>query len=120
MIEHFSLPVRDFETSRDFYIKALKPLGYKMNMDFEDAAGFMEGGHTSFWIARNPDAVNTHVAFLAKSKEQVKKFYETAIEAGGISNGEPGFRKVYSPGYYAGFVFDPVGNNIEAVYYEKE
>ena len=53
MIEHVTIPVRDYQISKDFYTAALEPLGYKLNMEFPgEAAGFMEGGHTSFWIAK--------------------------------------------------------------------
>ena len=57
----------------------------------------------------------THVAFRAKSREAVKAFHKAALKAGGKDNGKPGLRKEYSPDYYAAFVFDLEGNNIEAV-----
>lgn len=120
MIEHVSIPVRDYEKAKAFYLAALKPLGYKLNMEFPpDAAGFMEGGHTSFWIARkDKDNDSAHLAFLAKSEREVQDFYKAALGAGGKDNGAPGLRD-YSPGYYAAFVFDPDGNNVEAVFYKE-
>ena len=59
------------------------------------------------------------VALLAKNKESVDKFYEMALQSGGKDNGPPGYRHDYGSGYYAAFVFDPDGNNIEAVFFEE-
>jgi predicted lactoylglutathione lyase len=120
MIEHMSLPVKDHKRSKEFYSEALKPLQYKLNMDFEGASGFMEGGHTSFWIVEKPQGQKLHVAFLAKSKEMVDEFHKVAVNSGAKDNGAPGYRKDYSPDYYAAFVLDPEGNNIEAVWYDPE
>lgn len=120
MIEHISLPVSDVAVSRAFYRKALGPLGYTLNMDFDDAAGFMEGGHTSFWVVKNEVSTKLHVAFRAKNKKTVHAFYEAALGAGAKDNGAPGPRTEYSPDYYAAFVLDPDGHNMEAVCYVKE
>ncbi len=121
MIEHTTMHVSDYEKARAFYTAALRPLGYKLTMEFApDAAGFMADGHTSFWIACKPvPKGGGHVAFRAKNKDAVKKFYDAALAAGGEDNGAPGLRKDYSPDYYAAFVFDPDGNNIEAVCFES-
>lgn len=119
MIEHVSIPIKDYKRAKKFYEAALKPLGYKLKMEFApDAAGFMEGGHTSFWIVKKSGTTDIHVALLAKNKKAVIAFYEAAMKAGGKDNGPPGPRPEYSKGYYAGFVIDPDGNNIEAVYFE--
>ena len=118
MIAHTGLPVSDYKKAKEFYIKALAPLGYTNNMEYGEAAGFIEGGHTSFWIATNPKGVvPLHVAFEAKNKEQVDEFYKVAIAAGARDNGAPGYRKEYWPGYYAAFVHDPHGHNVEVVWY---
>ncbi len=117
MIEHLSLPVRDYKKAKKFYITALKPLKYKLHMEFPGAAGFMEGGHTSFWIVKQSRGAKLHVAFLAKSKKMVQDFYKAALAAGAKDNGKPGFRLDYGPDYYAAFVLDPEGNNIEAAYF---
>lgn len=118
MIEHISLPVGSYKKSKAFYIAALKPLGYKNNYDFPgEAAGFMEGGHTSFWIVRKPRVQKTHIAFLAKNRAQVRAFHRAALNARGKDNGKPGLRSEYSPDYYAAFILDPDGHNIEAVCY---
>lgn len=118
MIEHTGVKVSDYGKAKEFYAKALAPLGYKNNMEFPgEAAGFMEGGHTSFWIGVDEKPQGMHIAFAAKAKDEVDAFYEAAIAAGGEDNGKPGYRD-YSPGYYAAFVHDPDGNNIEAVWFD--
>ncbi|MBU6321574.1 MAG: VOC family protein [Patescibacteria group bacterium] len=120
MIEHVGIPVRDYKKAKAFYTAALKPVGYKLQRDYPEwqTSGFLEGGHTSFWIsvpAKN--FAPAHIAFLAKSKAAVAKFHQAAIAAGGKDNGAPGFRLDYGPDYYAAFVLDPWGNNIEACYF---
>jgi predicted lactoylglutathione lyase len=117
MIEHVSVPVSDVSKSKTFYSRALKPLGYEPWMEYDDAVGFVEGGHARLWIGRQKKVVPTHVAFLAKSRQAVKSFHAAALKAGGKDNGKPGYRH-YSPDYYAAFVYDPDGNNIEAVWYD--
>lgn len=117
MIEHTSIPVSDIEKAKTFYTKALAPLGYAPSYDWGEAMGFMESGHTSFVVGREDTVVPTHLAFRASSKEAVERFHEEALAAGATDNGKPGYRD-YSPGYYAAFVHDADGNNIEAVWYD--
>jgi predicted lactoylglutathione lyase len=117
MIAHTSLPVSQYQKSKAFYIAALAPLGYHNNMEFDDAAGFNDGKNTDLWIGKVTRVVPMHVAFEAGSAKQVEAFHRAAIAAGGKDNGQPGYRD-YSPGYYAAFVLDPDGNNIEAVWYD--
>src|SRR5215472_2874717 len=73
-----------------------------------------------FWIDRfHPHGVKQHTAFVAKNRAEVDAFHVSALRAGGIDNGPPGLRDTtagYPPGYYAAFVLDPDGNNIEAVF----
>jgi predicted lactoylglutathione lyase len=117
MLEHVSIPVTDYRNAKKFYEAALAPLGYVLQRDYPpEAAGFMEGGHTSFWIAVKKQKVSIHVAFLAKSRKAVQRFHTAALKAGGKDNGKPGRRTGYG---YAAFVYDPDGNNIEAVVFEK-
>jgi predicted lactoylglutathione lyase len=118
MIAHTSLCVSDYPKSKAFYVKALGPLGYRNNMEHGKAAGFNDGKNTDFWIHEEKTIVPTHLAFEVKNREQVDAFHRAAIEAGGKDNGEPGYRE-YSPGYYAAFVCDLDGNNIEAVWYDQ-
>ena len=115
MIEHLTLPVRDYKKSKAFYVAILKPLGYKVRYEYGKACGFMEGGHTSIWIAEQPVRQKLHVAFRARGKKAVHDFYDAALKAGAKDNGAPGPRPDYSKDYYAAYVFDPDGHNIEAV-----
>ncbi|HEX5419532.1 MAG TPA: VOC family protein [Gammaproteobacteria bacterium] len=117
MIAHTSLPVRDYEQSKAFYVKVLAPLGYTSNMEYGQAAGFNDGKNTDFWISKESSVVPCHLAFEAKSREDVEAFHLAALSAGGRDNGGPGYRD-YWPGYYAAFVYDPDGHNIEAVWYD--
>ena len=119
MIEHVSIPVSNVKKAKAFYTKALAPLGYKAKYDWGDAIGYMEGGHTSFVISNEKKVVPTHIAFRAKSRTAVQKFYAAALAAGAKDNGAPGYRP-YSPGYYAAFVYDADGNNVEAVWYDPK
>ena len=96
---------------------ALAPLGYQNSMEYGDAAGFNDGKNTDFWVHGSSRVVPTHLAFEAKSRDEVKAFHEAALAAGGKDNGGPGYRD-YWPGYYAAFAYDPDGHNIEAVWYD--
>jgi predicted lactoylglutathione lyase len=120
MIEHVSIPVSDVGKAKEFYTKALAPLGYELSYDWKEAMGFREGGHTSFVISKESTVVPTHIAFRAGNREAVDAFYKAAIDAGAKDNGAPGYRKDYSPGYYAAFVHDADLNNVEAVWYDPE
>jgi catechol 2,3-dioxygenase-like lactoylglutathione lyase family enzyme len=117
MIAHTSLAVSDYRRSKTFYSKALQPLGYTNNMEYGEDAGFNDGKNTDFWISKHDPVVPTHLAFEAKSRDDVEAFHKAALAAGGKDNGGPGYRD-YSPGYYAAFVYDPDGHNIEAVWYD--
>jgi catechol 2,3-dioxygenase-like lactoylglutathione lyase family enzyme len=117
MIAHTSLSVSDYQKAKSFYSKALAPLGYSNNMEYGEAAGFNDGKNTDFWISKAGSVTPVHVAFEAKDGKQVEAFYKAALSAGGRDNGGPGYRE-YWPGYYAAFVYDADGNNIEAVWYD--
>ena len=117
MIAHTTLPVSDYKKSKAFYVQALAPLGYKNNMEEGEAAGFNDGKNTDFWIVREDTVVPTHLAFEANSRQEVEAFYKAALAAGATDNGAPGYRD-YWPGYYAAFVYDRDGHNIEAVWYD--
>jgi catechol 2,3-dioxygenase-like lactoylglutathione lyase family enzyme len=120
MIAHTSLAVRDYQKSKQFYVETLAALGYRNNMEFGEAAGFNDGKNTDFWIAKRDTVVPAHVAFEAQSKQEVEAFHRAALAAGGKDNGGPGYRREYWPGYFAAFVHDPDGNNVEAVWYDHE
>ena len=117
MIAHTTLHVSDYRKSKAFYVSALAPLGYRNNMESGESAGFNDGKNTDFWISKERDFVPTHLAFETDSRNKVDAFYHAALQAGAKDNGRPGYRD-YSPGYYAAFVLDPDGNNIEAVWYD--
>ena len=122
MIDHTGLTVSDFAKSREFYAKALAPLGYKVMMEFSaaqtgsvDYAGLGET-KPDFWMAKGPpNSPRLHIAFAARSRATVDAFYKAALAAGGRDNGPPGIRAHYHPNYYGAFVLDPDGHNIEAV-----
>lgn len=120
MIEHATLPVSNYTQAKEFYKKVLAPLGYTMNMDTPEhkAAGYMEGGHTSFWIAEKKNFAPTHIAFAASGPKAIDKFYAIVMKLGAKDNGKPGPRPDYAPGTYAAFVYDVDGNNIEAVWFD--
>jgi len=86
-------------------------------MEYGESAGFNDGKNTDFWITKVRAVVPTHVAFEARSRREVEAFHQAALAAGAKDNGGPGYRD-YSAGYFAAFVIDPDGNNIEAVWYD--
>ena len=124
MIDHIGLSVSDYEKSKNFYLKALQPLGYEMVMEVTEVgpfAGFGEEGKPDFWIAQDSaTSPRVHVAFRTNSRATVDAFYHAAIEAGASDNGPPGVREIYHPNYYGAFVIDPDGHNIEAVCHAPE
>ncbi|MDX6534249.1 MAG: hypothetical protein QOF68_1993 [Gaiellales bacterium] len=118
MFDHVILDVADLERSREFYRRALAPLGISVVMEFDDRSAFGGAdGRPQFWIAargrRGVEGV--HVAFRAESPEAVDAFHRAAIAAGGTDHGAPGPRPQYHPSYYGAFVLDPDGTNVEAV-----
>lgn len=120
MIDHIGLDVHDIRRSRAFYDMALAPLGYRLIAQETDGAStvllYGVGDEPDFVIADKdrPGAAN-HVAFRVESRAQVEAFHAAALAAGGRDNGSPGLRDRYGPNYYAAFVLDPDGFNIEAV-----
>ena len=116
MIDHLTLRVADYARSKRFYEAALLPLGYAKIMEVEGFCGLGVGGKPDFWLARSEEGPRppVHIAFAAKSRKDVDRFYQAALEAGAKDNGKPGLRKEYHPNYYGAFVLDPDGHNIEA------
>ena len=109
----------DFEQSKRFFAEALSPLGYELIMEPSvSAAGFGRQGKPDFWIGQGDSGQPVHIAFAASDRASVDAFHEGALAAGGRNNGGPGLRPEYHQSYYAAFVFDPDGNNIEAVCHE--
>jgi catechol 2,3-dioxygenase-like lactoylglutathione lyase family enzyme len=130
LIDHTGIGVSDIHRSTRFYEAALRPLGVKiimritrrfepMESDGIDLGGVAYGvDYPMFWIdVFHPHGVKQHTAFRARSRRQVDSFHEAALLVGGTDNGRPGLRSEgYPSGYYAAFVLDPDGNNIEAVF----
>jgi catechol 2,3-dioxygenase-like lactoylglutathione lyase family enzyme len=116
MIDHVGLNVRDYAASKRFYERTLVAIGYEALMQFDTATGFGKGGKPTFWITnREPTGGQTHVAFQCDDRNSVDFFHAAGVAAGGTDNGAPGLRGQYHPTYYASYVLDPDGNNIEAV-----
>lgn len=125
MIDHTGIKVSNLALSRSFYIQTLAPLGYIIRLEFANAIGFGNaevppgddpGG--DFWIASGTVLQpRSHIAFRAQSVEEVQAFHAAALAAGGNDHGAPGLRPHYHPNYYAAFVLDPDGYNIEAVFH---
>jgi catechol 2,3-dioxygenase-like lactoylglutathione lyase family enzyme len=111
LVDHVQLVVSDLDASRRFYDAVLGALGVPV-----------VPGDQFFWADElfvstgEPKTGRTHLAFQAKDREMVERFHAAGLTAGGRDNGKPGERK-YHPGYYAAFLLDPDGNNIEAVYH---
>jgi catechol 2,3-dioxygenase-like lactoylglutathione lyase family enzyme len=118
-LDHITLNVRDLRKARRFYQAALGALGMKINLDFQSAFGIGSKRQNIFWLARDRGASGGgHYAFRVDHPEEVDAFFDAALAAGGTDNGRPGPRPDYGPRYYAAFVKDPEGNNIEVVAYK--
>ena len=111
------LPVRDIARSRAFYERALQPFGVTV-VENPLGPGFAIDDRGDLWITdKELPAGSVHIAFSAPNRETVDAFHAAAVEAGGVDNGRPGLRPHYHSGYYAAFVLDPDGNNVEAVFH---
>ena len=125
LIDHLTLNVSDYARSKAFYEKALAPLGVAAVMEFGEACGFGRDKKPDFWIGKGPASFQrpehlapitpVHVAFRARSRDEVSAFHAAALAAGATSFGAPGPRPEYHPSYYGAFVLDPDGHNVEAV-----
>jgi catechol 2,3-dioxygenase-like lactoylglutathione lyase family enzyme len=117
-IDHVTLRARYLPSSRRFYEAALAPLGFGLEFEHEGLVAFGSGerGRLIIYASERP-ITGFHVAFSAPSREAVDRFHAAALEAGGRDNGAPGLRPEYHEGYYGAYVFDPDGNNVEAVHH---
>jgi catechol 2,3-dioxygenase-like lactoylglutathione lyase family enzyme len=119
IFDHLSLRVSNYERAKRFYIAALKPLGITLMMEFPGDGGSSAGfgrGMPTLWIDDSEKSPQRgHVAFAAASRAVVDAFYKAALAAGATDNGAPGLRPHYHAHYYAAFIRDPDGHNIEAV-----
>ena len=120
-LDHIGLPVTSLDKSKAFYTAALAPLGMSLLGESDNHAAFGIG-HMPYLSIRLAERVagSTHVAFLADSRAQVDAFHLAGINAGGTDAGAPGLRPDYHEHYYAAFVRDPDGHNIELVKHTPE
>ncbi len=113
---HVGFAVKDLAVSKKFYEAALAPVGITLISEGENWAAFGKEGRNLLWIGTfGPVPGHIHFAFEASDRSSVDAFYKAAIAAGGKDNGAPGIRENYSPTYYAAFVIDPDGHNVEVV-----
>jgi catechol 2,3-dioxygenase-like lactoylglutathione lyase family enzyme len=127
-IDHVTISVADLLRAKAFYASALEPLGLGLVGEIPsevsgDVAfvGFGIGRKGTLWLAaRGRQMPPTHLCFRAKTRAAVRDFYDAALTAGGFDNGPPGPRREYHEAYFAAFVLDPEGNNIEAVCFAAE
>jgi catechol 2,3-dioxygenase-like lactoylglutathione lyase family enzyme len=110
LIDHLHFRVRDLDASKRFYRAAMQVLGVEFHEDDTHFAA------DELWIDVGDQPTRVHLAFQVPDREMVHRFHEATLAAGGRDNGGPGERN-YHPGYYAAFVLDPDGNNIEAVHH---
>jgi catechol 2,3-dioxygenase-like lactoylglutathione lyase family enzyme len=121
MIHHLDLAVTDLARSRAFYERALAPQALRLvivhpTRQGREALGFGRLPDPVFWIRDGRPVIGPlHLAFDAPSRDAVDEFHRAALEAGGTCNGKPGLRPRYADNWYAAYVLDPDGNNIEAV-----
>ena len=128
MIDHIGFAVSDLERSKAFYAAVLGKIGLELVVALTAEqtgggahAGFGSGGKAFFWIGdQGTPPGRIHVAFPAQSRAAVDAFHAAAMAAGAMDNGAPGLRPWFHPDYYAAFVLDPDGVNIEAVCREGE
>ena len=117
MYDHVGLKVKDLDASVRFYTAALAPLGYVLCSHDESGAGFGPKGEPALWLYPNKGSVGAgaHIAFRSPDHAAIAVFHSAGVKAGGRDNGAAGPRADYSPTYFAAFLIDPDGNNVEAV-----
>ena len=111
VVDHLDVHASDYAESVRFYETVLAPLGIPRIGDSDEGTCFTDVNV----VDRRPPTTNLHLCFQARSREQVDAFHAAALAAGFRSNGAPGYRD-YQPGYYAAYLLDPDGNNVEALY----
>lgn len=118
MIDHIGLPVTNLEASKAFYAAALAPLGYAVEYEDSSSVGLGVEGAIDLWLYKKAGlTVGSHLALVTPKRDQVDRFHAIACAGGAGDNGRPGIREDYAPNYYAAFVLDGDGHNIEVVCY---
>ena len=119
MFDHVKFGVSDYAASKSFYLKALEPIGVVALSEGDPSYGVelgQPGGPASLCLCLTREKpAHLHIAFVAETRQQVDAFHRAALEAGGKDHGAPGLRPNYHANYYAAFVLDPDGHNIELV-----
>jgi catechol 2,3-dioxygenase-like lactoylglutathione lyase family enzyme len=116
MYDHIGLKVKDLDASTRFYTAALGPLGFVLCSRDDSGAGFGPKGEPALWLTKaKASGGGAHLAFRAPNRGAVDEFFAAGLKSGGKDNGAAGPRPDYGPKYYAAFLFDPDGNNVEAV-----
>ena len=117
MFDHLGLRTDRLDASVRFYETALAPLGYTLASRDDQGAGLGPPGAPALWIGRvsGQPGSSVHLAFVAPDRKAVDRFHAAGLDAGGRDNGGPAPRPDYGPKYYAAFLLDPDGNNVEAV-----
>jgi catechol 2,3-dioxygenase-like lactoylglutathione lyase family enzyme len=118
MYDHIGLRVSDLQASLRFYVATLATLGLTVCTQDASSAGLGPKGEPALWLykaTKGAKGTGTHIALRAPNRSAVDRFHQEGLKAGGRDNGAPGLRTDYSPNYYATFLIDPDGNNVEAV-----
>jgi catechol 2,3-dioxygenase-like lactoylglutathione lyase family enzyme len=119
VIDHIAIEVSDLQISKSFYERAFEPLGYRLSFGKEGVFWAFDVGDGSLFEIQHtgskPPLTHLHVALRVQSRTEVDSFYHAALQAGAKDNGAPGPRPEYAANYYACFVLDPDGYNIEAM-----
>ena len=117
MFDHVQLNVADIGKSTRFYAAILEALGFKQLSRDDASASFGVENGPVLYLSRATGSASTglHIALRARDHGAIDRFHSSGLSAGGRDNGKPGLRKDYSPTYYAAFLIDPDGNNVEAV-----
>jgi catechol 2,3-dioxygenase-like lactoylglutathione lyase family enzyme len=116
MYDHIGLHVKDLDASVRFWEAVLAPLGHVLASHDASGAGLGPKDAPALWLYPGSTRGTTHVALHARDRKAVDRFHAAGLAAGGKDNGKPGVREDYAANYYAAFLIDPDGNNVEAVF----
>jgi predicted lactoylglutathione lyase len=121
MFDHIGVHVKDLTESAQFYAAVLEPLGYVVGARDETSVSFGPPGAPALYLYQGEGSKRStaHLALTATRRSHVRQFHERGLGAGGKDNGAPGVRPDYAENYYAAFLIDPDGNNVEAVCFSE-